>query len=62
MGGLNFTQLAMQIAEPFLWDGPIAGYDFIIDHKDDEQESVEVPFDSDSSEGLDKVAEPITQS
>ena len=36
MGGLSFTQLAMQIAEPFLWDGPIAGYDFIIDHKDDE--------------------------
>ena len=60
MGGPSFRQLAMQIVEPLLQDGLIAGYDFIFDDADDEQEQVEIPFDSNS--GSYGVAEPITQS
>ena len=37
-------------------------YDFIVDDRNDEEELVEVPFDSDSDSGSDGVAEPITQS
>ena len=62
IGGPSFRQLATHIVEPFLQDGPIAGYDFIIDHGDDEEEPAEVPFDSGSDEGSDGVAEPVTQS
>ena len=44
--------------EPFSWVGLISGYDFSVDDGDDEEEFVEVPFDSNS--GSDGVAEPIT--
>ena len=37
------------------------GFDFIVDHRDDKEESLEVPFHSDSDEGLDGEAEPATQ-
>ena len=60
ISGPSFQQLAMQIVKPFSRDGPIVGYDFSVDDKDDEEESGEVSFDSDS--GLDGVVEPITQS
>ena len=50
----------MQITEPLLWVDLIVSYDFIVDDGDDEEEPVEVPFDSDS--GSDGVVEPITQS
>ena len=60
MGGPSFHQLTIQITEPLSRVGPIAGYDFIVDDGDDEEESVEVPFDSDSSSN--GVTEPITQS
>ena len=58
--GPRFHELALKIAEPFSWVGPILGYDFNVDDGDDEQESIEVLFDSNS--GSDGVAKPITQS
>ena len=60
IGGPSFHQLALQIAESFSRVGPISGYDFSVDDGDDEEEPVEVLFDSDS--GSDGVAEPIAQS
>ena len=60
MGGPSFYQLAMQIMEPLSQVGPITGYNFIVDDKDDEEEPVEVPFDSDN--GSDGVTKPNTQS
>ena len=48
----------MQITELFSRVGPISGYDFSVDDRDNKEELVEVPFDSDS--GSDGVAEPIT--
>ena len=62
MGSPSFAHLAMQIAEPLPRDGPIAGFDFIVDHEDNEDESLEVPFDSNSGEGSDGDAESVTQS
>ena len=60
MGGPSFHQLAMQIAELLSQVSPISGYDFSVNGGDDEEEPVEVLFDSDN--GSDGVAEPITQS
>ena len=61
MGGPSFHQLAMQIAQPLSRVGPISGGDFSVDYGDDEEEPVEIPFDSDSgSDGV--AAEPITES
>ena len=61
MDGPSFHQLAMQIAQPLSRVGPISGGDFSVDYGDDEEEPVEIPFDSDSgSDGV--AAEPITES
>ena len=50
MGEPSFAQLAIEIAALFPQDGPIMGFDFLIDHEDDKDEPVEVPGDSDSGE------------
>ena len=50
----------MEIAAPFTQNGPIAGFDFIVDHKDVEDEWVEVLGDNDSNE--DGETMPTTQS
>ena len=50
MGEPSFAQLAMEIAAPFPLDGPIVGFDFIVDHGDDEDEAVEAPGDSNNGE------------
>ena len=60
MGEPSFAQLAMEIAAPFPRYGPIASFDFIGDHGDDEDEPVEVLGDNDSSEDGEVV--PPTQS
>ena len=60
MGEPSFGQLAMEIAAPLLQDGLITGFDFIIDHGDDEYKPVEVPSNNDSSE--DGEAVPTIQS
>ena len=56
----SFRQLAMQIAEPLTRDGPIAGFESFVDCIDEEEEPIEVPADSDSGEGSDGEAAPIT--
>ena len=60
MGELNFAQLVMEITAPLSQHGPIAGYDFIVDNGDDEDEPDEVSGDSNSSE--DGEAVPATHS
>ena len=60
MGEPSFSQLAMEIAAPFHRDGPIAGFDFLVDHGDDKDEPVDIPDDSDIGE--DREAVPATQS
>ena len=52
----------MQIAEPFMGDGLIVGLESFDDHIDDEDEPLQVLVDSDSGEGLDGEAAPITDS
>ena len=52
----------MQIAQPFMGDGPIAGVESFDHHGDDEDEPLQVPVDSDNGEGSDGQAIPITDS
>ena len=49
--------MAMQIVK-LSQVSPIGGYDFNVDDEDDEEEPIEVPFNSDND--LDGVVEPIT--
>ena len=60
--GRSFGQLTMQIVERLMGGGPIVGFDSFIDHKDDEEQQLEVSANSDSEEGFDGAAAPITDS
>ena len=41
-------------------DDPIAGFESFVDHRDDEEEPLQVPIDSDNSEGSNREVAPIT--
>ena len=60
--GRSFRQLAMQIAEPLMVGSPIVNFDSFINHRDDKEEPLEVPTDSDGDEGSDEDVAPITDS
>ena len=60
--GRSFEQLAMQIEEPFMGDILIAGFESFVDHRDEEEEPLQVPFDSGSSDGSDGKVAPVTNS
>ena len=61
IGGLSFKQL-VQIVKPFLWDGPIIGYDFIVFHGEDEQKLLEYHLTVTTVKARTGVAELVTQS
>ena len=59
--GRSLRQLTMEIAQPLMVDGPIAGVESFDHHGDEEDEPLQVPVDSDSgSEGSDGEAPPMT--
>ena len=50
IGESSFAQLAIEIVAPFSRDNLIAGFDFIVDHGDDKDESIEVSGDNNRGE------------
>ena len=59
--GRSLRQLTMEIAQPLMVNGPIAGVESFDHHGDEEDEPLQVPVDSDSgSEGSDGEAPPMT--
>ena len=50
--GRSFGQLALQIAKLFMGEDPIAGMESFVDHRDNEEELLQVPCDSESDLGI----------
>ena len=46
----------------FVGDSPIMGFQSFVHYKDDKEELLQVPFDSNSNEGFDGEAEHVIES